>query len=148
VLNPGDPDTLRALILLLSALIGLATVILNLTHHRLKEAETPEAKAAIYRGALDWLGTALWLGAIPIPFIIMRGGAEITLFLWIPAFALESYVFLTNTTQRTLRRDVFRLVFSSLALGIMIVFAAIQNMMYVLDRIMGLIDGMAKALSN
>jgi ABC-type Mn2+/Zn2+ transport system permease subunit len=128
----ADPDTLRAFILLLAAIIGLVSVVLNIVHSRAKEVATPEAKRDIYRSVIGWTGTALWLIGLPISF---RFGVGFIFYFWLPAYAIDCFLFLTSSDHGKLRLDIFKLIFSSQAITLTVVFYYAQSFLSLFDKL-------------
>lgn len=122
--NPDDLDSTRAVVLLVAAVIGLISVILNIIHSRAKEIETPKAKWEFYRNAVGWINTLLVVSAVPFSIIF---GLRTIFFFWVPAYVVDVVLFLTSDDPRRLRLDIFKLITSTQALLFMVVLDYFQT---------------------
>jgi len=135
-----DLDFIRSVVLLVAAVIGLFSVLLNIVQSHAKEAPTPEAKREIYRGALSWFGTVLWAGSVPALFFF-GASAEFTFYLWVPAYILECGLFLTSKNSGRLRVEILRLVVSAQALVFMGLMAYASEFLFLLNRLLRVVGG-------
>lgn len=120
-----EPDTIRSLIMLLAAIIGLATAILTIVERRAKELK-PSERGAHYRKVLEWANPALSL--LGLAAYGVGGRADFFLYPWAMGFAIQSYLFLSSTNSGTIRREVFMLLLSGLAVLFAIMASFIERL--------------------
>jgi ABC-type Fe3+ transport system permease subunit len=139
-----NADTARALIILLAAVISLTAVVLKIVHEQSKEAVTPMAKRQVYRNAFGWMETTLWSGGLPASFLF---GAAPTFLLWLGAFSLSCWMFVTSKDAKRLRMDIFNLVLGAQAVLAMGISTIVSAYIAQESRTLSLIEDLMHALT-
>lgn len=127
-----DADSARSVLMLLAAVITAVGAILNFAQARAKDATTAKGRREAYRDVMGWIETALWAAGIPASMF----GGDLALCFWAVAYLLGCGLFLTGQDPKRLRLDIFRLVFSSLALALFWSMAAESRMLSLFSRLL------------